>query len=369
MKIFKSILAMALTAAFVVGCKEDGYIDPITAVAPGSDEEAPVVNIIYPAEGTKIRVKEDVTSINIEFEVEDDIEVESIEILLDGNGIATFSNFIDYRHAIDEFTYDELINGAHTLTVEATDLSGKTTAESVEFEKIEPYDPIYDGENFYLPFDGDFMELVSITNATEVGTPGFAGEGVPAEVPGSNAYKGAEGAYLTFPTDIIGLSNEFSASFWYKVNATPDRAGILVIGPPDEVNPDAMNNRKGGFRFFRENAGGKQRLKLNVGNGEADTWFDGGLAADIDPALGNWVHVAFTISPTECVVYFDGLVVKQGEFTGVDWTNCDILSIGSGAPRFTGWNHKSDHSFIDELRLFNKALTQQQIQQIIDDES
>ena len=27
------------------------------------------------------------------------------------------------------------------------------------------------------------------------------------------------------------LSSEFSASFWYNLNSTPDRAGILVIGP------------------------------------------------------------------------------------------------------------------------------------------
>jgi hypothetical protein len=72
---------------------------------------------------------------------------------------------------------------------------------------------------------------------------------------------------------------------------------------------------------------------------------------------------------TECVVYIDGEVAKQGDFGGIDWTGCDILTIMSGAPRFTGWSHFSDEGLMDELRIFNKALTQEDVQQIIADES
>ncbi|HOI50435.1 MAG TPA: LamG domain-containing protein, partial [Prolixibacteraceae bacterium] len=163
-------------------------------------------------------------------------------------------------------------------------------------------------------------------------------------------------------------SNQFSAVFWMKINATPDRAGILVVGPPDEANPNEPNNRTSGFRFFRENAAGKQRFKLNAGDGTADTWFDGQAAADVDPTTGAWVHMAFTISGSECVVYIDGEVVKQGSFPGISWTGCDIMSIMSGAPRFTGWSHLSDLSLMDELRIFNKALTQAEIKTIINAE-
>jgi hypothetical protein len=40
----------------------------------------------------------------------------------------------------------------------------------------------------------------------------------------------------------------------------------------------------------------------------------------------------------------------------------------SGAPRFTEWSHFSDLSLMDELRIFSKALTQDEIKTIIDDE-
>ena len=150
-----------------------------------------------------------------------------------------------------------------------------------------------------------------------------------------------------------------------KINATPDRAGILVMGPPDEAAPAAPNNRKSGFRFFREGSATAQIFKLNTGNGTADSWFDGGAAATIDPTPEAWVHFAYTISPTECVVYINGEVVKQGTITGISWEGCDILSIMSGAPRFTGWNHFSDLSLMDELHIFNKALTQAEVKEIM----
>jgi hypothetical protein len=153
-----------------------------------------------------------------------------------------------------------------------------------------------------------------------------------------------------------------------KINASPDRGGILIMSPPDLINPSTPNNRTSGFRFFREGSATAQIFKLNAGDGTADSWFDGGAAATVDPTPGTWNHFAFTISGTECVVYINGQVAKQGSFPGISWTGCDILSVMSGVPRFTEWNHLSDLSLMDELRIFNKALTQTEVQTIINNE-
>ena len=78
--------------------------------------------------------------------------------------------------------------------------------------------------------------------------------------------------------------------------------------------------------------------------------------------------IPFTISGSRAAVYIDGVIASEGDFGGVDWTDCNILSIMSGEPRFTGWGHRSDLSVMDELRLFNKALTQEEVNEIIVDE-
>ena len=219
------------------------------------------------------------------------------------------------------------------------------------------YTPPYFGSTLYMPFDGTYVDKVSNVNVTVVGTPGFAGESAV----GTDAYAGATDAYLTVPTDNL-FSNQFSAAFWYKVNANPDRAGILTVGPP--MN-GADNDLSSGFRLFREGSATEQRIKLHVGTDGGDVWNDGDV---LDPAAGGWVHIAFTVSDTETKIYFNGVAVaNMGDMTGkqVSWAGCDILSIGSGAPRFIGWNHLSDSSYIDDVFVFNKALTQEEIQAVM----
>ena len=353
-------LLMAIVALAIFSRCDQG-IDPITAVDPGPDGSAPTVTMKYPLDGTKIKVNDKVASINIEFEATDDIEVADIKVAIDGNQIANMNDFKDYRRVLANIPFDGVTTGTHELKVTATDTDGKSTSSIVNFEKEPPYIPLFENEIFYMAFDSDYTELISVTPATKVGDPAFAGEGVNSD----NAYAGAADSYLTFPTAGMNLGNELSAIFWYKLNPVPDRAGILAIGPKDDANPDAQNNRTSGFRLLRENAGGNQRIKLNVGDGSIDTWVDGGTAADLNPASTEWINIAFTISGSKAILYFNGELVKESDFTGISWAGCDILSIMSGAPRFTGWDHKSDLSYMDELRFFDKALSQAEIQNII----
>ncbi len=362
MKKLKYSTTVLIAVLFLYGC--DQGIDGITEVDPGQDASAPQITINSPADGLSLKVNEALTSVPIRFEATDDIELASVTVIMDGIQIASYSSFKDYRRlVVEDLVYDGIDDGMHEFAVSATDLDGKTTTETTTFVKEPAYIPKYDGEILYVPFDGDYTDLISFERPTMEGNPGFTNESLN----GPSAYSGASDSYLTFSTDRF-KNAEFSAIFWVKINAVPDRAGILVMSPP--LNDTGGNDLTKGFRFFRENAGGMQRFKLNVGSGDSGTWFDGGEAADVDPAADKWVNMAFTISNTEAVVYIDGEIVREGPLIGgVDWTDCDILSIMSGAPNFTGWNHWSDESYMDELRIFDRAITQEEVQTIIQDDS
>lgn len=353
MKKINKIL-IGLVALICMHSCNDG-IDPISQVDPGPDAGAPTVNITYPIDGASIPSVSLLSSINIAFNVSDDIEIKSITVAMNGNQIASFDtgSFVDYRNYETEIPYDNLPIGFHTLTVTATDITGKITTSTSNFEKAPPYSPLFPGEMFYMPFDGDYMEFVSLSFPEEVGNPIFANE---AKI-GANAYKGASNSYLQFPLP-EDLGTAFSGMFWYKVNGAPDRAGIIVIG-----TEGIAENRNQGLRLFREGNASEQRIKLNVGTGTGESWNDGGV---INVADGEWVHVAFTISNTQTIIYFNGTPVNTATMSSpIDWTGANNITIGAGGPTFSYWNHLHDTSAIDELRFFNTMVSQEEIQNII----
>ncbi len=355
MKFLKSLSILALLALMVtaISCGDDD--DP--KKDGEEDLESPEVTISSPADGSTVSSLDATTSVTIQFQATDDVELASVTVDFDGTQIAEITTFPDFRNYNGEETQDNVGDGEHTITVTATDLSGKTGSVTSTFTKVTttPYTPL-ENEVFYMAFEGNYLDAVNEVEATIVGSPDFAGEGKV----GDNAYQGAANAYLTFDTENIE-STEMTVSFWMKINATPDRAGILVMSPVDTENTGFQNNRTKGFRFFREAAGDNQIFKLNFGTGESDVWLDGGSLAQLAPDT-EWHHFAFAISATTAAVYIDGAKVAENtDHIGMDITGCDLLSIMSGVPRFTEWNHQSDLSYMDDLKIFSVALTEAQL--------
>ncbi|MDR1680419.1 MAG: LamG domain-containing protein [Prevotellaceae bacterium] len=204
------------------------------------------------------------------------------------------------------------------------------------------------GEVFYMPFETDaFAETISEAVPTKTGTPTLAAGKI------GQSYKGVADAYLLFnladfATSVAG-AKQFSAAFWYK-RGSAERAGIVSCGI-------ATGDQKKGFVLFRE---GNTNFQLLAGNGTTGVW--GGAVAITEATTTDWVHFAFTFDETVMKLYCNGVLKKETPFAGpISWTGCAAISIGSGEPTFGGWNHKGDDCQIDELRFFNKALTQEQI--------
>jgi len=315
MKIIKYLIACSLISVLAVSCEKG--LDPIIGVDPKPDVTAPEVVINYPVEGKPFVSPDEIATITFKVVAEDDVELRSVSLVLDGEEIALLTDFTD-------------------------DLTDKTATATVNFSKVTA--PVYiplDGEVLYLPLDGFFLDLITGNEVTIVGTPGFTGGKV------NDCYAGAADAYMTYPTSGL-LGTEFGLSFWYKINADPLRAGILAISPVGD-------SRNYGFRFFRENSGADQNLGLNIGDGTAEVWMNPFVKVAPDR---DWVHIAMSISTTMATFYIDGQVVLETELTaGIDWTGCDGLTIGSGMPNFVYWEHFSDLSLYDEIHIFKRAIT------------
>ncbi|WP_165813803.1 LamG-like jellyroll fold domain-containing protein [Terrimonas sp.] len=350
--ILKCIITGIVLSLSFAACKK-GYIDPISKVDPGPDELAPIVEIISPSSDIQIPPTTDVTNFDFKFKVTDDIELSKVDISLNGTLLKSYAStdLIDYRGISGTYTYADLGLGAHTFEVVATDLSGKSTTKSFAFNISNKYIPLLSSEVLYVPFDADFKDLINTVSPVVTGTPAIATGGH-----NSAAYQGATDAYLTFPIAGLYSSEGISFSFWYKLNASPDRSGIITINDNDNNSDE---NRSQGLRLFREVAAGSQTMKINVGTGSGESWNDGGAI----PGSGAWVHVAVTVSPTESKIYFNGVLQRTATYTtAFDFSTSTTMTIGSGAPSFTYWSHLSDLSLYDEFRVFNKVLTPEDIE-------
>lgn len=212
-----------------------------------------------------------------------------------------------------------------------------------------------DGEKLYVPFENTFfLNLFSGAPASKVGNSSLGSPKV-----GKYSYMGAADSYISYPVNGLYSDAGISFAFWYKVNAVPDRAGIITIN--DNTN-DADENRNQGLRIFREGDATKQRIKLNLGISVGDSYNDG---AELD-ANGNWVYVVVTVAPTTSKIYFDGVLKNTATYSHTfDFSTSTKMVVGSGGPSFSYYNHKSDLSLIDELRVFNKVLSPADIQNLM----
>lgn len=345
----KNIIGFSVIA-LMASCRYG--IDPVSEVAPGPDKSSPTLEISYPQDSTRVQVREDVTKITVKFNTFDDIEVGNVVVNLDGKQIASFkgSNYPDYRRLFVSFTAEQITNGDHTMTFSASDLSGNTVTQSVNFSKTPAYKPM-PNEVFYMPFDGDANEKVAIADATVTGTPKYA-----AGKKGKS-YVGATGAYITYPFSDSLKSQEMTIAFWYKVKADPDRSGIFTIGTSKK------EDRTHGIRLFREGSADQQQVKLNVGVGTEEVWNDG---AQVAPNA-DWVHIAVVISKTNSIVYLNGVPSKSAVLSApINWDDCKSMTIASGEPTFIYWGHKSDLSGYDEFRIFKKAMTDAEVMALKD---
>jgi hypothetical protein len=349
MKSLKYIIICSLITMLIVSCNKG--LDPIVEVAPGDDVSNPQLVITYPVDGKPFVSPDSLATITIKLTATDDIELKSVLLNLDGTDIGTITSFKDYRRAVINFDHANMVDGDHVLIVTVSDLTGKTTSQTVSFPKITaPAYTAMDGEVLYFSFDGFYLDLISGNSLTVVGAPGFASGKV------IDAYAGATDAYMTYPTTGL-LGDEFSLSFWYKINATPQRAGIFAIAPDGGTGTD--EERKFGLRFFRENNGSNQNLGINLGIGTTDVWLNPFTTVPPDQ---DWMHIAISISTTHATVYVNDAIAKESDIAGkIDWTGCGTLSIASGEPNFTIWEHFSDLSLYDEMHIFKRAITAEEV--------
>ncbi len=157
---------------------------------------------------------------------------------------------------------------------------------------------------------------------------------------------GGDNDYISFPTNILSTSTNFTYEAWIYVRSHANWARILDFG-----------DYAGDNMFFTSSIGtsGIPRFVINVnGAGERQ------LTAPSQIVLNTWMHIAVTLSGTTATMYINGIQVAQNTSF-----NQNPSTLGATTNNWIGKSQYADaylNGKMDDIRFWNVARTQSQIQ-------
>jgi hypothetical protein len=237
------------------------------------------------------------------------------------------------------------------------DISGYTAANQVAKENLVAY----------WSFDDSLVDSVSKTAGTATGTT-FSKKGIKG-----SALQGALNSYvLTAPATSVSNLKSFTITEW--INTPPPSTGIIPIF--------ALANTTGfwgNIELFFENGSTNDNglLRIHLFNGTDDKALEVNGVQNLFDKFVN-ISVSYDAATSNCKVYVNGSRIVNKAFPGVtgELNFKQQGNIVFGAPQFmTTPSQTSSHgaegwaSFltgnIDEVRIYNKALTDIEVGAIV----
>ena len=190
----------------------------------------------------------------------------------------------------------------------------------------------------WWPGEGNANDIAGTNNGTLMNGVGF----VAGEVGQAFSFDGT--SYVSIPDSpsLDGFTNRITIEAWIKVNQFPSGDWTAIVTKGDSS-----------WRLHRY--GSTSTIALSVGG-----LSNGNLAGTRSVNDGQWHHVAGVYDGINLFLYVDGTLDASAPATGIMAQNNYPVCIGENAQmpgrRWNGW--------IDEVSIYNRALTASEIQAI-----
>ncbi len=244
-----------------------------------------------------------------------------------------------------------------------TDGDGVSDGQEVR-TGTDPHDPedflaFLPGLAGWWPFDGNAADSSGQGNNGEVLNGAVFSDDVPALLGGGQSLRleGGDQHVLVPHNESLDIEAAVTISAWVKPVGEIGWDGILAKNPSD----DSASNHAGNYELRIDN-GTRLLHFLYQRGGVDDTNFHPSGGAAIPPDV--WTHVAVSAERSgEVRFYVNGALVEVHAAPAADTfgtVNRNPLYIGSRADLFTAFD-----GFLDDVALFDVALSQEQIQSVM----
>lgn len=209
----------------------------------------------------------------------------------------------------------------------------------------------------WWPGEGNANDIADANNGTLQGGATFA----TGRVGQAFSFDG-NGDFVQVPDSAnLDITDKITLDAWIKTSGTNDFSGI--VGKIGSIDPDT---RKG--YLLGVNALSKLRCDMVLDRSSAPCCIQGQGTAVSTTSVegGNWHHVACTYDGAEVKVYVDGVLEATVAYTNGIGLNNEPLRIGRDP--FSAPN-RDFNGLIDEVEVFNRALTDDEIEAIFEADS
>jgi hypothetical protein len=169
----------------------------------------------------------------------------------------------------------------------------------------------------------------------------------------NGAYKLDGGDYIQVPNSpSINISGNLTVSAWIRSSGTPQHSGLIHKEPLV-----SSGNRVTGYQVSVNKGAGEWAI------GIYDSWPSSG-GASFSPTKvvdGNWHHLVAVYDWQTITIYTDGIKSNSVPYTKGMLPNDRPLYIGVDPDL---WGGRDFHGDIDDVRIYNRALPQAEVQQL-----
>ncbi|GJM32069.1 MAG: hypothetical protein DHS20C18_10700 [Saprospiraceae bacterium] len=162
---------------------------------------------------------------------------------------------------------------------------------------------------------------------------------IPEAYPGYALSFDGDDDYAIASENLDLNTNTATFTAWIKpIGNQSDWAGIILC---------RGGNTTAGLHFGENN-------ELHYMWNDQNWWWNSGLF----PPLGEWSHVAMVIEPTQATLYLNGIPAVFSTTHQIEEFDTPLV-LGSDS----GWNNRYFNGLMDEVSIYNKALSQNQIRE------
>jgi len=202
-----------------------------------------------------------------------------------------------------------------------------------------PGSPYTTGQQFYFAFNGNLTDSQSGVTTTTYGNAGGYVENAAIRFNGS--------FYFTFPNSLVTSTVSQTVAFWFCPLQTSSQTVFSFANGSQTVSMNMDLNAT--------------QNKFNIYIATPTSWVVSALGSNAPPyKLGTWIHVAVVTSTTSATLYFNGVQVDQqtGSYTSASSSLMTTVYVGVNGDGSQG---RRFNGFLDELRIYNVALSPTQV--------